>query len=74
MVSLSRSPYLPTLRSTFITRFIATMIDSAIRIPSQPPYVCDIWIVGTSSLKRDTDFPGSDTKLCKLADACDPGG
>lgn len=37
----SRSPYLPTLRSTFVTRFIATTIDSAIRI-SIPTPLC-LW-------------------------------
>lgn len=74
IVSLLRSICLPALRSTVITRFITTMADSDFRkfvfaalcLALVPQIPC--------SCGKFPDLLCSVAYLCKLADACAPGG
>ncbi|BEM40371.1 hypothetical protein SME10J_40980 [Serratia marcescens] len=74
IVSLLRSICLPALRSTVIIRFITTMADSDFRkfvfaalcLALVPQIPC--------SCGKFPDLLCSVTYLCKLADACTPGG
>ena len=59
---------LPALRSTVITRFIATMADSAIHTPS---FRLSVSIL--PSLQGGMDFPSSCAYLYRLADVSNPG-
>jgi len=69
IVSLSRTIYLPALRSTVITRFIANMAGSDFHGVVSDVSCVNTWSSDTSSFKDAMDLLGSVAHLYKLADA-----
>ena len=74
IVSLLRSIYLPALRSTIITRFVATTADSASVALHLSLMLLGTCALATTFLVGDiTDFPVLSTYLYWLADVHNPG-
>ncbi|MFT8258826.1 MAG: hypothetical protein ACMZI2_06910 [Candidatus Symbiodolus clandestinus] len=74
IVALLRSIYLPALRSTIITRFIATMADSDFQKVIFQALCLALAPEILNPVEGLLDLLGSVTYLYKLADACAPGG